>query len=87
MVDNEQSSIEEQDGEDGEERRRCSKEASTGLRINRKIIFPTRQNAVSSLANFASKANKLHSQLPEPVKEKATNRHSECHDHGAASCR
>jgi hypothetical protein len=58
---------------DGEQRGGAAKKPLKASGSTGKSYFQGKY-AASGLANFASKANKLHSQLPEPVKEKATNR-------------
>ncbi|KAJ5118903.1 hypothetical protein N7448_010610 [Penicillium atrosanguineum] len=73
LVDNAPGSIEEEDEVNEEQREDAVKEPPQASRSAGRSYLQRGKDAASGLANFASKANKLHSQLPDPVKKEAAN--------------
>ena len=74
LVDNDQIPNEEANAVDGEQGEDAAKEPPRASEPKGRSYFQRSKDAASGLANFANKANKFHSQLPESVQKEAANR-------------
>lgn len=74
LVDNEPNQSDEEDKSNEEQREDAVKEPPQASGSTGRSYFQRGKDAASGLASFASKANKLHSQLPDSVKKEAADR-------------
>ncbi|KAJ5166576.1 uncharacterized protein N7482_005357 [Penicillium canariense] len=76
LVDNEEGPIEAEDEGAGPEEQRggAAKNDAQASGSGGRSVFQRGKDAATGLASFATRANKLHSQMPDPVKQQVTSR-------------